>query len=609
MKFFLLIVSLTISTLLAQKTDSTAISAPDSLHGKSNLKYFTIDSTTFFLNPVIDSAQAITFAQLPVLNYQGLADLFRTDPTVQTFDFLEMGLPRFAAQLHLWPQQTLFYQNGFLVNDPTSGLFNTRLLYPDALAWIQNAHSMTDSLNPIKGSGYFLQSRFIASQNPYTRIMYREGDFNYTDLDITFATRLNAKTLLQLGGINRDYAPNYYRAAHYRGQLTRLVGKRSVAQVLFNKSNENVNFLDFFGTEWGTFRYNEVRENILSRFWWLQKNGQIKGQLRAGYQGSRRQYTFFDLSKRLRLRFDRYTFSFEKILHLRSIPFVWQLNTEQVIAWGTPYARKYKDTQFEFFVNSWSKLFSFLTVNSQVSLLKRWDQALQLNPKLKIQYLNPRISLFWQTLSFTRLPTVHERFFNYQNIRGQTTIKPERHWKTVISLNWNPLSRWETNLQLVMHGVKNEIILKDNHFINTNVRTFQYVAGKSKFQFYKFQLMVGGQSALGGTLRGPDYALFSQIFYADRWYHDRVLIKASATAQWIGPAKIVAYQPFAESFYLYGGKWNDRLLLFYKISATIKDAVLFMEMDNVTGLQFQIIKGYPENYRRVRFGLSWVLWN
>ncbi|WP_457565363.1 hypothetical protein [Caldithrix abyssi] len=602
--------SLTFAQMVVDSTDVKV--TPDSLvKKKKKAKRVTLTEVRPLFDGMPDTSQAVTFKALETIGYQGVSDLFRTNPEIQIYDFLEMGMPRFASALHLWPEQTSYFKNDFLLNDPLNGRYNTRFVFPDGLAWVAsapwNGNYSFQTAEPFPA--IYLQSRFILQEEPYTRIMYREGDFAYTDLDITFARQFNSKTALQLGGVNRDYALNYYRGMHYRGQLIHLLNPKMLFRFFYHKSSENVNFLDYFATEYGRFRYNEVRENLRARLFFLDDSQKVNGQIDASFENSRRKYVFAENGLRMRLRFDRYSVALTRTLQLGPLPLFLKSGLRQVKAWGSSYSRKYTDTEADFSGQTRAFLFSLLHVSARLGLQGLWGYALQPNSLLAVKFKNNRMSVGWQGASFARFPTINERFLTYQGLNGLPGLQAERHFNSTVDLRLKLFPWSSARLGLTWRRINDEILFSGKRFYNGQDRNFSYIFGRASFKYLPFVLTVGGQSGLGGTLIGPDYSAFAHLRYAGRWYQDRVLIRASGTLQWSGPSKKIAYQPYAESFYLIGGKWPQRLLIHYKISATIKDAIFFMEMDNALGEQYQIIRGYPELYRRVRFGLSWVLWN
>ena len=143
------------------------------------------------------------FDDLINLNYTGFADIFRHQLEFQIFDFLRPGFPRFVARNNLLPHQTDIYLNGFVLNDPMHGMYNTHMISLDGLQEVDNRTGLT-----MYGynNGINLRPRAINSiEEPYSRIMFRQGDYPYTDLDIDFSRKLSDNISINAGGINKLY--------------------------------------------------------------------------------------------------------------------------------------------------------------------------------------------------------------------------------------------------------------------------------------------------------------------------------------------------------------------------------------------------------------------
>ena len=552
------------------------------------------------------------FNDLLLLNYTGLTDVFRNAPDMQAFDFLEMGLPRFTSDLHLWPQQTRFYWDDFEVNDPITGMFSTRLLFPDALqqaapfAWQPTA---LYTGQPETSGGVGLYSRMILKEKPYTRLMYREGDFGYTDLDITFARFLDSRTAVQLGGVNRDYSPNGYRGTHYRGLLTREISRHLVGRFFYRKSSENVTFRDVYGTEFGVFRYNEVWELFRTELLHLNDARHIDWQIRALFNDSRRAYRFSTLDQQTKLRFDRLV-----VQGIYNRP--WKFGTLNMLVesgqnkiWGNVFDRKYTDSYLNLKSATRFRLPDSLRLTAALNLNAQWGQPWQLNPALYLNWQNNALDVQLSAEQSGRFPCADERFFNFNGIGANRKIAPERHRELRGGLLWKTFPWNHNRLALVYHHISDEILFTGKTFVNGADRDFAFLEGQSAVKWYKFGFYTGGQVGLAGALLGPDYSAYGKLTYHDRWLKGHLIIDAAVNVKYLGARKQVAYQPFAERFYRVPGKTEGFFLLNYKIVATVKDARLFMEMDNPFAQQYEIIRGYPELYRRLRFGVSWVLWN
>ncbi len=558
-------------------------------------------------------APAFRFKDLLFLNYTGLADVFRLQPGVQVYDFLEMSLPRYVAPLHRWPQQNTVECEGIILNDPLSGMFNTRLFFPDALQfvrlsdWSGGAHGMF----PVVGQSadMTLVTRALNPEEPYSRIMYREGDFGYSDLDITFARRLGEKYLIQLGGINRDYDPNFYRGTHYRGRLTFAPANRYLAFLSYRKSSENVTFADRYGLWGGPFRRNEVWEWYAAELKHLTPD--LKEDWRIGmfFDDARRHYRFASNTLHSRLGFNRLVLQARKKGHYRKFSYETTGQAQQVQAWGSVYDRLYTDSRLTLQSMVGLSLPDSLFLAAGSALRYQWDQALQWEPYLRFWWMFNNGSLRLKVAHRARFPTLHERFFNFQQIKGKRSLPVEEHEDLTIAAQIDPVPWIQNSLSLTLHAVRNEILFNGTAFFKGRARRFVFAQTQSAARFYKFQMCGGGQIGLSGTLLGPRYSAFAQLRYHDRWIHGHLIVDATGTIQYWGPFKNIAYQPYAEYFYRLPGEKEGVWILTFKIVGTVKDAHLFMEMDNPFGWSYQIIDGYPEIYRRVRFGVSWVLWN
>ena len=564
--------------------------------------------------PLRDSLlkSSFRFDDLLLANYTGLADIFRYNPEVQTFDFMEMGLPRFIAELHLWPQQTRFYLDDFLANDPTTGLFNTRLIFPDALQRVvlfdqTQKGQFTGMPRPM--GNIALDSRFVLKDEPYTRIMYREGDFGYTDLDITFARFVNSKTAIQLGGINRDYSLNGYRATHYRGLVTHEITPRLIGQFFYRKSSENVSFRDVYGTEFGTFRTNDVWEIFRAQLWHLNDRQKPDWQIRMLFNDDRRESRFNDLNQLNKIRFDRFTLQgiYQKSLKFGTLNTLIEAGQNKI--WGNVYYRKYTDSYLTFKSATEFPLADSLSVNAALALNYQWGQPLRLNPAVYFKWQSASINLNLNATQFTRFPSTHERFFSRYGIQGNRSLDPEIHREVRSTVLWKMFPCFHSKFSLVYHRVSDEILFTGKTFINNSARNFTFAEMQSALKWFKFGVQAGGQTGLTGTLSGPESSVYARLTYHDRWLKGHLIIDASGNIQWFDTRKNVAYNPLVERFYRVSGTIDGFFLLSYKIVATVKDAHLFMEMDNPFGQQYHVIRGYPELYRRLRFGVSWVLWN
>ena len=105
----------------------------------------------------------------------------------------------------------------------------------------------------------------------------------------------------------------------------------------------------------------------------------------------------------------------------------------------------------------------------------------------------------------------------------------------------------------------------------------------------------------------PSRSIWLQARYHDTWFNGALITDAIGNIYWYDRTDAIHFNPIVERFY-----WSDDYngayyMLSYKLTATIKSAQLFIAMDNPLAWEYSIIKGYSEYYRRIRFGLNWVL--
>jgi len=205
-----------------------------------------------------DSGKQFLFKHENILvyNYNGFADLFRHQPSFQVYDFLEMGLPRFIATFNLLPHQTSFYYDGHLLNDPIHGMFNTRFMTLDG---VQRVEEITQGKNSasdyeVFSSGINIQSPSMNFSEPYTRIMFRQGDFGYTDLDISFAQQFSKNVSVYLGGINKIYKGEKNYGFQYRAGMNYRIKDNIYSHTTLNMDREKLNVTNFSAYENYTYR-------------------------------------------------------------------------------------------------------------------------------------------------------------------------------------------------------------------------------------------------------------------------------------------------------------------------------------------------------------------
>ena len=144
-------------------------------------------------------------------------------------------------------------------------------------------------------------------------------------------------------------------------------------------------------------------------------------------------------------------------------------------------------------------------------------------------------------------------------------------------------------------------------FYNGPDRNFNYLELNTEYSLYKFSLELTGSLGDVKINLSPKKAFTGQLRYRDAWLKGAVIIDAVGSFHWYDVHNKIYYNPIVERIYWSNSEADGYYYFSFKIAATVKSAQLYMAMDNPMSYDYQYINGYYEFYRRVRFGVNWVL--
>jgi hypothetical protein len=208
-----------------------------------------------------------------------------------------------------------------------------------------------------------------------------------------------------------------------------------------------------------------------------------------------------------------------------------------------------------------------------------------------------------------RRPNFSERYVAYTPYHGNPGLKTERMASYLGRLTYRPFDALQMEAEAGFRNLKNEILFNGLSFANGAERSFFYISARASYAFYVFNISGGGQFSNAEQYLAPRRSAFMQARYHDVWLNGALIMDAIGTINVYDRHNRIVYNPVLERFYPTQETTEDYLFFSYKFIATVKDAQLYMAMDNPMGRQFEIISGYPEHFRRVRFGVNWILWN
>jgi len=140
-------------------------------------------------------------------------------------------------------------------------------------------------------------------------------------------------------------------------------------------------------------------------------------------------------------------------------------------------------------------------------------------------------------------------------------------------------------------------------------RYFYFFSGEGSLTFWKFTMALGGQYTLADVHLTPAESAWGRLHFHDSFLNGALIVDAYGTAFYQGRHLDIMYQPRLDRFFTGTGYTDAFVTLNWKIVATIQTAQVFLEMENALSKDYQIVFGYLNYLRILRFGLNWVLWD
>jgi hypothetical protein len=547
------------------------------------------------------------FDNLIIINYTGLADIFRHQPTFQVYDFMSPGYPRFIAFNNLLPHQSDIYLNGFILNDPMHGMFNTHMISLDGLKEVNDDIDLTMYGH---GNGINLRTKAINSlDEPYSRIMFRQGDFGYTDLDIDFSRKLSDNISVNAGGINKIYEGTSRYGFQYRAGVYYKITNNLFSRTTINIDREKVPYRNLIN--YPDYRYFEFRQDYNNSIYYIiNPDSSEFWKLDFGYTRIRRKNEASDDSASAffnRRRVDQYKIGFNRNIHLGVLKLNAAFSAYQNKFWGSSFSGKLTDggmnglVQIKYSMNKWLSIDGKINTGYLYGQDISWSSALDLN----FEFNN-----FWLKLSTSqsrRFPYRNERSIYFQQYRGNSDLDLETLETYSADIEYTPINNLHVNVKIASNKISDEILMDSTSFYNGPNRHFNYIELSTQYALYKFSLELTGNLGDAKINLSPKRSFSGQLRYHDTWLKGAVIIDAVGSFHWYDVHNTLYYNPIVERIYWDQTETDGYHYFSYKIAATVKSAQLYMAMDNPMSYKYQYINGYNEYYRRVRFGVNWVL--
>ncbi len=548
------------------------------------------------------------FDDLLYLNYNGLGDVFRIHPMVQLYDHMEIGLPRYAAAYNLMPQQTAFQVNGWTVNDPIHGMYNMRFNPTDITEAVERTANRSYPAVPGSGlnNGINVSTRLLNPPAPYTRIMFRQGDFGHTDLDITFARQIGSRATIQLSGINKYHNISSYRGQNYHGFLHYQVSPNIQTSLRVNINDEKMRSIN--ESSYNRYAHDERRDEIyldISKIY--SDTNQLDWKILAAATSSDR---IISDTFRVENRYDRYQLAGVKHVNITDrIRLKTSVSAERVFVWGNAFQKELMDSRLAGWASLDIPLGSYMKLIPDIQVHYLWDDNLSFAPGISFQFSSPKWELTASAEQYYRFPNRLERSIQIYERTGNNNLKPERLENLVVQGKYRLNKYISFNAEFRAENISDEIRLKNNRFINNGNRKFTVINASADVSFYKFRLLTGGLHSVTDNHLSPESVAWAQLRFSDIWLKGALRFDAIGGINWTGNHNNIYFDPIAQHYYWTSGQTDGYHFYYFKLVATVLDAQFFMVMDNPNSYDFEYIKGYKQYYRRVQFGLNWVMWD
>ncbi len=208
----------------------------------------------FALAPVNDMiALGIGGAELQKINYDHLGDALGILPGVFVRDLGAAGQALHVNAAGLPPVFTSLSFDGLDLRDPVSGIYDANLVPVASVEQLTLLPSPRVSAAPHSFVPSSLVVRGISHDavEPRSRVVYRKGDYGYSDLDINFGMKINEFMDFQGGGLVKEYdgsgVNEKYEAQKIRGKLNAAVTNIWRLQYVFllNKADTEIRLSEY----------------------------------------------------------------------------------------------------------------------------------------------------------------------------------------------------------------------------------------------------------------------------------------------------------------------------------------------------------------------------
>ena len=589
----------------------------DQLPIESNLYWYDINER---LSVKTDSSQYEIYrlADEKALIYMDMSDIFRSHPLWFDFDLIEPGRPAYISLLNTYPHQTPLFFGGVLMNDQLQGTFNTQFIPLNYIQFAEADYTSGSLRNYALWSGSRLNitPQSVHTSRPWTKILYKQGSYGYSDVDIYFEIPFTSHFALQLGGKNSSYdgaiqGPGY-DGQNYRAEITWQYSPNLYlrGQLFMNRIKVGLTSFDS-SQEFAIPSTNEKSDDLVLDLTWL-RNDSLGQRLHTllYYSNYTRKFkdTFTTYAFETWTR--RFGFDVNYNFLLGTNKLLIGMGTLLPTIWGDPFDKKLSVPSFNGYGRLDLPVDNNITIRPALQLALTKNYNLKFLPALTIDFtFSENQHLSFEGTTGERIPNVTERFFDWDTLYGNQKLLPETFSTIGGHYFFQKADYWHFKIDAGYNRIGNEIVWKDSVFSNQGTRDYMFCGAEGFFKVWWIDVTLAGQYTFAKVNLTPKSSLWGQAHFNWILLNGALILDAYGTLTWYDKHQEIKYQPKLDRFYTGTGQSDSFITLAWKVVATIQSARVFFEMDNALEESYEIVSGYPDFYRRFRLGVNWTLWD
>jgi len=551
------------------------------------------------------------------LIYTDFSDIFRRSPLWFKYDLRENGRPAYVAGINLFPQQTAFYYNGLFMNDPIHGMYNLQFI---PLPFIRSTEADLSgptggNLGMAHGARVNIVPNSRESDTPWTRIVYKQGRFGYSALDISFVQSFSKTFAIQLGGYNNLYDGTLITANHdaqnFRGEFIWQYTPDFYAkgQFFFNRQKIGLATYETEGTVLNPFQKENRDDYFLDLTWHPDPDHLTRLHTMIYYTTSDKELRADEgVNYAINSNFRNYGFDANFAFQYDDWEILAGGGARLPVVFGNAYTETYRPVLSNLYGSFRLPLIEGAAVQFEGVLTKHRSFTVQpgFSAMLDIKISDHRLDLKMSRSS--RYPNVVDMYFNFDSLFGNPDLGVE---KTLIIHGGYQYDTavWQLGVEGGYNRISDEIRWDGSRFGNFSSRDYFYAGLHAGFGFWKIDLSGGGQYTIGDILLSPRGSAWGVLHFHDRWLKGALIVDGYLEIDYYDKHRNLRYEPRLERFYFTDGNNTAYSLLNWKILATIQEAQIFFEMNNALSQQYEVINGYDEFYYRFRLGINWEFWD